>query len=68
MSCQCPGSLVGDLFGAVGLVHASIFHSSQDFRGVYSTLLEDWLSVDPVPMVDGQFEQPKFVEKNGNSA
>ena len=41
---------------------------AQDFRGVYSTLLEDWLSLDPVPIVDGQFEQPKFVEKNGNSA
>ena len=40
----------------------------QDFRGVYSTILEDWLSLDPVPIVDGQFEQPKFVEKNGDSA
>ena len=41
---------------------------AQDFRGVYSTLLEDWLSLDPVPIVDGQFEQPKFVESNGGSA
>ena len=35
-----------------------------DFRGVYSTLLEDWVGLDPVPIVNGQFEQPKFIEKN----
>ena len=28
-----------------------------DFRGVYSTILEQWMKVDPVPIVDGQFEQ-----------
>ena len=28
-----------------------------DYRGVYSTVLEQWLGVDPVPIVDGQFEQ-----------
>jgi len=36
---------------------------NQDFRGVYSTILEDWLGLDPVPIVNGQFEQPKFVGK-----
>ena len=36
---------------------------NQDFRGVYSTLLEDWLELDPVPIVNGHFEQPKFVQK-----
>ena len=41
---------------------------NQDFRGVYSTILEDWLGLDPVPIVNGQFEQPKFIEKNGGSA
>ena len=39
----------------------------QDFRGVYSTILEDWLNLDPVPIVNGQFEQPKFIEKNGGA-
>lgn len=34
---------------------------SLDFRGVYSTLLEDWLRVDPVPIVGGQFESPSFI-------
>ena len=28
-----------------------------DFRGVYATLLEQWLDLDPVPIVDGTFEQ-----------
>ena len=28
-----------------------------DYRGVYSTMLEQWMEVDPVPIVDGQFEQ-----------
>ena len=28
-----------------------------DYRGVYSTVLEQWMEVDPVPIVDGQFEQ-----------
>ena len=28
-----------------------------DFRGIYSTMLEQWMDLDPVPIVDGQFEQ-----------
>ena len=28
-----------------------------DYRGIYSTVLEQWMGVDPVPIVDGQFEQ-----------
>ena len=39
-----------------------------DFRGVYSTILEDWLGLDPVPIVNGQFEQPRFVEPAGSAA
>ena len=39
-----------------------------DFRGVYSGILEDWIGLDPVPIVNGQFEQPKFFESNGGSA
>ena len=31
-----------------------------DFRGVYSGVLEDWLGLDPVPIVNGQFETPRF--------
>ena len=32
-----------------------------DFRGFYSTILEKWLGLDPVPIVGGQFEQFAFV-------
>ena len=28
-----------------------------DFRGVYSTVLEQWMGIDPQPIVMGQFEQ-----------
>jgi len=32
-----------------------------DFRGVYTTLVEDWMKLDPVPIVGGQFEKPAFI-------
>ena len=32
-----------------------------DFRGVYSTILEDWLGLDAKPIVDGSFEKPAFL-------
>jgi uncharacterized protein (DUF1501 family) len=32
-----------------------------DFRGVYSTILEDWLGLDARPLVGGTFEKPRFV-------
>lgn len=34
-----------------------------DFRGAYSTLLEDWLGLDPVSVVNGTFEKPEFVKR-----
>jgi len=34
---------------------------STDFRGVYSTILEDWMGLDANPLVGGVFEKPKFV-------
>ena len=40
---------------------------NQDFRGVYSSVLENWLDLDPVPIVNGQFEQPGFIEVAGKS-
>ena len=30
-----------------------------DFRGLYSTILEDWLGLDAKPIVKGAFEKPK---------
>ena len=38
---------------------------NQDYRGVYSTMLEDWMHLDPEPIVNGQFEQPKFIKNGG---
>ena len=31
-----------------------------DFRGFYSTVVEQWLGLDPVPIVGGHFEQLQF--------
>jgi uncharacterized protein (DUF1501 family) len=32
-----------------------------DFRGLYSTILEDWLGVPAQPIVKGTFEKPRFL-------
>ena len=32
-----------------------------DFRGLYSTILEDWMGLDPNPIVGGNFEKPAFL-------
>ena len=34
---------------------------NQDFRGLYSTILEDWMGIDANPLVGGVFEKPKFI-------
>ena len=34
---------------------------TQDFRSVYSTILEGWLGLDPTPIVGGNFERVKFL-------
>jgi uncharacterized protein (DUF1501 family) len=35
--------------------------ANQDFRGVYSTIVEDWFGLDAAPIVNGRFERPAFV-------
>ena len=32
-----------------------------DFRGIYSTILEDWMELDARPIVEGTFEKPSFL-------
>ena len=32
-----------------------------DFRGLYATVLEDWLGLDAQPIVKGNFEAPRFI-------
>jgi uncharacterized protein (DUF1501 family) len=36
-------------------------HFNNDFRGLYSTLLENWLGLDAKPIVNGEFEKMSFV-------
>ena len=32
-----------------------------DFRGVYTTIVEDWLGMDAQPIVEGAFEKPAYL-------
>jgi uncharacterized protein (DUF1501 family) len=34
---------------------------NQDFRGLYTTILEDWLKLDAQPIVGGAFAKPTFL-------
>jgi uncharacterized protein (DUF1501 family) len=36
-------------------------HYNIDYRGVYGTMVEKWLGLDPIPVVGGNFEQLAFV-------
>ena len=36
---------------------------SYDYRGLYSSILEQWLHLDPVSIVDGAYEQIHFFEE-----
>ena len=36
---------------------------NHDFRGLYSTLLEDWLGLQAEPVVGGSFEKLRFIKK-----
>lgn len=35
---------------------------NNDFRGTYATLLEDWMGLDPQPILGGTFEQFDFIK------
>jgi uncharacterized protein (DUF1501 family) len=34
---------------------------NQDFRSVYTSILEDWMGLDAKPIVGGSFEKTKFL-------
>jgi uncharacterized protein (DUF1501 family) len=34
---------------------------NMDFRGIYSTILDRWMQLDPAPIVNGKYEQPGFL-------
>jgi uncharacterized protein (DUF1501 family) len=35
---------------------------NHDFRGVYSTILEDWMGLDAKPLVGGTFEKLAYLQ------
>jgi uncharacterized protein (DUF1501 family) len=35
---------------------------SMDFRGIYSTILDKWVGLNPAPIVNGTYEQPAFLQ------
>jgi uncharacterized protein (DUF1501 family) len=35
---------------------------NMDFRGIYSTILDKWLNMNPAPIVNGTYEQPAFLQ------
>ena len=40
----------------------------QDFRGIYGTILEDWMGLDSMPIINGRFDQPAFIPSMGPEA
>ena len=38
-------------------------HFNNDFRSTYSTILDRWLGIDPVPITNGSYEQFDFIAK-----
>jgi len=32
-----------------------------DFRSVYTTILDDWMGLNPTPIIGGQFEPVRFL-------
>ena len=42
------------------LIEGDLQHNI-DFRGIYGSIVENWLGLDPVPVVGGHFEQLAFV-------
>ena len=39
---------------------------NQDYRGFYTTILENHLQMEAPPIVNGQFEAPRFLQTNGH--
>ena len=39
-------------------------HFNNDFRGLYATVLEDWMGLDSKPIVNGSFEKMDFIAKD----
>ena len=59
---QVKGGLYGEYpsLDADKLDDGDLQHNN-DFRGVYSTILEKWMDLDAKPIVGGEFEQMAFI-------
>ncbi|MBT98215.1 MAG: hypothetical protein CL902_06270 [Dehalococcoidia bacterium] len=59
---QVKGGLYGEYpsLDANKLDDGDLMHNN-DFRGVYSTILEKWMGLDAKPIVGGEFEQMAFI-------
>jgi uncharacterized protein (DUF1501 family) len=59
-------SVKGGLYGEYPSLEADKLNEgdlqfNNDFRGLYSTILEKWMGVDAKPIVNGEFEQLAFI-------
>ena len=36
---------------------------NNDFRGLYGTLLDRWMGIDPYPILDGAFQQFDMIKQ-----
>jgi len=59
---KVKGGHYGDMpsLDASKLVQGDL-NPNMDFRGIYSTILDKWMHLDPVPIVNGTYEQPAFL-------
>ena len=55
-----PGAAVWPGLTGAALDGGGNLRASSDFRGVYCSLLEDWLNVDPGPIVPGADSLPRY--------
>ena len=64
MGTQAQGTMVDSFPGLVDLDDDDNLRNTSDFRGVYRTLLEDWLGVDAAPIIPnaGSFAKPDLVK------
>ena len=56
------GSLKGGFYGEYPSLREKDqlngdLHANNDFRSVYTNILDDWFNVDAVPIVNGTFEK-----------
>ena len=53
------GGLYGEYpsLDPLDLVDGEDLKHTYDYRGMYSSMLEQWMGLDPVPIVGGSFEQ-----------